>query len=48
MQLEIRAQREDIERYITGNIAQLPSFVYADVQLQEDIKHQIVTKADGM
>ncbi|KAI1074797.1 hypothetical protein F5B20DRAFT_426973 [Whalleya microplaca] len=45
---EIRAQPEDVRRYVEGRISQLPSFVQRKPDLQEDIKNEIVKAVDGM
>ncbi|KAI0508725.1 hypothetical protein F5B22DRAFT_381530 [Xylaria bambusicola] len=46
--LEIRASREDVERYLEGNMDKLLSFVRRDRSLQEDIKKGISEAVDGM
>jgi hypothetical protein len=48
--LEIRASDEDVRRYLTGHIPRLPfpSFVRRDLELQEEIKTDIITAGDGM
>ena len=46
--LEIRASDEDVRRYIEGHMEQLPSFVQRKVDLQEDIKAEIVNAVQGM
>ena len=46
--LEIRATRDDVERYLEGHMQQLPSFVQRNQQLQEEIKTGISEAVDGM
>jgi hypothetical protein len=46
--LEIRANKQDLERYIDGHISHLPGFVRSSLDLQQDIKTQIVQAVDGM
>jgi hypothetical protein len=46
--LEIAASREDVERYIEGNMVQLPAFVQRNTKLQADIKDSISVAVDGM
>lgn len=46
--LEIRANRDDVERYLKGHMQQLPSFVRRNQQLQEEIKTGISEAVDGM
>ncbi len=46
--LEVSASREDVERYIDGNMMHLPSFVQRNLKLQADIKTSISVAVDGM
>jgi hypothetical protein len=46
--LEIRASREDVEKYLEGHIGQLSSFVQENRQLQTNIKIGISEAVDGM
>jgi len=46
--LEIRASREDVERYLEGHMGQLPTFVQQNRFLQEEIKIGISEAVDGM
>jgi NACHT domain len=46
--LEIRASKEDIERYLEDHIKKLPSFIQRDQRLQEEIKAGISVAVDGM
>jgi Cdc6-like AAA superfamily ATPase len=46
--LEIRAIRNDVERYLEGHMDQLLSFVQGNRQLQTDIKTAISEAVDGM
>jgi len=46
--LEIRARREDVERYLEGHMGQLLHFVQQNQQLQTDIKIGISEAVNGM
>ncbi|PTB65133.1 hypothetical protein BBK36DRAFT_1169900 [Trichoderma citrinoviride] len=46
--LEIRAQDEDVQQFITNQITKLPSFVLSDADLQNEIKTIIAKAVDGM
>ncbi|KAF2175872.1 hypothetical protein K469DRAFT_763229 [Zopfia rhizophila CBS 207.26] len=46
--LEIRASDEDLRRYLEGHMSQLPSFVSRNVDLQGEIKTEIIKAVDGM
>ena len=46
--LEIRASADDVRRYLSGHISQLPSFVQRSPDLQEEIKTEIIKAVDGM
>ena len=46
--LEIRANDEDVRRYLDGHMSQLRSFVSRKPELQEEIKNEIVKAVDGM
>jgi hypothetical protein len=46
--LEVRASGEDVQRYLEGHMSQLPLFVSRNVDLQEEIKTEIVQGIDGM
>jgi hypothetical protein len=46
--LEIRANPEDVRKYLAGQMFRLPGFVRRDVCLQEEIEHAIVEAVDGM
>ena len=48
MSLEIRANEEDVRRYLGGHMFQLPGFVIRSPELQEEIKAEIVQSVDGM
>lgn len=48
MSLEIRASEHDVRRYIDGYMLHLPSFVGRSLDLQEEIKAEIVKAVDGM
>ena len=46
--LEIRASKEDVQRYVESHIAQLRSFVEKNKQLQKEIKSSISDAVNGM
>ena len=46
--LEIRATKEDVRRYLDGHMFRLPGFVARSLELQEEIKTDIVKVVDGM
>jgi hypothetical protein len=46
--LEIRARDEDVQRYLDGRMSLLPSFVSHNIDLQEEIKTEIIKAVDGM
>lgn len=46
--LEIRAQKEDVERYIAGRMLDLPTCVQRNDQLRKDISLKVVDVVDGM
>jgi hypothetical protein len=46
--LEIRANDEDVQKYLDGHISRLPSCVLRNPALQEKIKADIIKAVDGM
>jgi Cdc6-like AAA superfamily ATPase len=48
IKLEIRADEEDLSRYLDYHILRLPSFVSRNKELQKNIKTTIVKAVDGM
>lgn len=46
--LEIRAQEEDVRRYLMGRISQLPSCVAKNTGLQQEVTTKIIEAVDGM
>jgi Cdc6-like AAA superfamily ATPase len=46
--LEIRANDEDVRRYINGRMSQLPSFVSRNDVLEEEIRSKITEAVGGM
>ncbi|KAL2060787.1 hypothetical protein VTL71DRAFT_8839 [Oculimacula yallundae] len=46
--LEIRANEQDVRRYVDGHISHLPSFAKRSPDLQEEVKTGIVKAVDGM
>lgn len=48
LRLEIRADTDDVRRYLLGHLDQLPSFVSQNPRLQSEIIDAIVNAVDGM
>jgi hypothetical protein len=48
VKLEIRASEEDVRRYLDGCMFRLPGFVVRNLELQEEIKTNIVQAIEGM
>lgn len=46
--IEIRASSDDVRRYLDNHLSQLPGFVSDNLELQEEIKTEIVKAVDGM
>jgi hypothetical protein len=46
--LEIRASDHDVRRYLDGHMSQLPRCVLRSLELQDEIKAEIVKAVDGM
>ncbi|GAW22191.1 hypothetical protein ANO14919_117260 [Xylariales sp. No.14919] len=46
--LEIRANSNDVEKYVDNHISELPAFIRDNSSLQQDIKASINRTADGM
>lgn len=46
--LEIRANSDDVEKYLQGHISQLPSFVVSSADLQKEVITGIAKAVDGM
>jgi len=46
--LEIRARDKDVETYLDGHMARLPSCVLGNPALQEKVKAEIIKAVDGM
>ncbi len=46
--LEIRASEEDVRTYLDGHMFRLPGFVVRSVELQQEIKTDIIKAVDGM
>lgn len=46
--LEIRAQDEDVLKYLDGQMSGLPSFVTQSIELQKEIKAAVIKAVDGM
>ena len=48
IRLEIRASKQDVQRYLDGRMSQLPNCVLRSSELQDEIKAEIVNAVDGM
>jgi hypothetical protein len=48
LRLEVRASREDIERFADGQLYRLPACIQGKEKLQKIVKEQIATAVDGM
>jgi Cdc6-like AAA superfamily ATPase len=48
IRLEIKANDQDIQRYLDGHISQLPACVLYRTELQNEIKAEIIKTVDGM
>ena len=48
MSLEIRASKYDVRRYVDRHMSHLPSFVGRSLDLQEEIKAEIVKAVNGV
>ena len=46
--IKIRASKEDIEKYLDGNLWRFPSFVQSSKSLQDEIKTEVGKAVDGM
>lgn len=46
--LEIRARDGDVPKYVEGRMGGLPSFILERTDLQQEIRDQIASAADGM
>ncbi len=46
--LEIRAEDEDVQKYLADNMTRLPSFVLSSPDLQKEITATIAKAVDGM
>lgn len=48
LQLEIRASNEDVQRYLDAHLLELPGCVLRSLDLQDEIKTNIIKAVDGM
>jgi hypothetical protein len=48
LRLEVRASREDVVRFVAGQIDRLPSFIKVRPELQALVQEKIVEAVDGM
>ena len=48
VRLEVCASNEDVERYVSGHLDELPKFVSKSPKMQQTIKDAIVSAVDGM
>ena len=46
--LEIRASKEDVRKYLDGQVVRLPGFVRCNQELQDEIMTEIIRLVDGM
>jgi Cdc6-like AAA superfamily ATPase len=46
--MEIRAQSDDVRKYLDGHISRLPAFVGKNPELQQEIQTAILAAVDGM
>jgi Cdc6-like AAA superfamily ATPase len=46
--LEVRANEQDVQRYLDGRISHLPQFIRNSPDLQHEIKTEVVKAVDGM
>lgn len=46
--LEVRASKEDVSRYVTGQISRLPGCIQRDESLMDDVRAKIVEAVDSM
>jgi Cdc6-like AAA superfamily ATPase len=46
--LEVQASREDVKRFVAGQIYRLPACIQRDAKLQELVQERIVEAVDGM
>jgi Cdc6-like AAA superfamily ATPase len=48
LRLEIRASNQDVQRYLDSHLSQLPGCVLRSLDLQDEIKTDIIKAVDGM
>ncbi|KAJ4182660.1 hypothetical protein NW755_010158 [Fusarium falciforme] len=48
MELEIRASKEDVHRYLESRVDSLPNVVQSSPELREDIKTGVARAVNGM
>ena len=48
IRLEIRASKQDVQRYLDGHMLQLPGCVLRNSKLQDEIKAEIINAVNGM
>lgn len=48
LRLEVQASREDVKRFVAGQIYRLPGCIQRNAALQEMVQEKIVEAADGM
>jgi hypothetical protein len=48
LKLEVQASKEDVKRFVAGQIYQLPKCIQRDPALQEVVQEKIVEAVDGM
>jgi hypothetical protein len=48
LQLDIRASNQDVQRYLDGHMSQLPGCVLRSLDLQNEIRSEIINAVKGM
>ena len=48
LMLEVRANNEDVRRFVTGQIYRLPKCIQRDTTLQEMVQNKVTEAVDGM
>lgn len=48
LKLEVQAEKEDVKRFVAGQICRLPRCIQRDSALQEVVQEKIVEAVDGM
>jgi hypothetical protein len=48
LKLEVQASKDDVKRFVAGQICRLPKCIQRDPALQEILQEKIVEAVDGM